>query len=209
MKHKRLTIIVAASCMLVIISHLYLDVRIAGIFGEVLRKNSLLSKCTSDIPDLLLPTAIFLTVTSWTAYSVLAFRGIDNLCSRFFLLTGCTVPLSFLSKTVLKYLFGKATTRAWLAHNDLYGFHWFNSGDKFSGFPSGHMVVFTVLALAVMRYFPRFRSACIGFLFLMAAALIVTDYHFLSDVIAGALLGFIVDSFMYYFLFPGKGKTIT
>ncbi len=209
MKYTSSAIIVTASCALVIFSHLYLDERIAGIFGDMMKENSLMSVCSRDIPDLLLPLAVFFTVTSWIAYAVLAYKGIDNRNSRFFLLTGCTVPLSFLLKTVLKDLFGKVTTRAWLNHKYLYGFHWLDGGTDFSGFPSGHMVLFTVLALAVIRFYPRFRSTCAVFLFLMAIALIATDYHFLSDIISGALLGFIIDSFMNYYLFLRKGKPIT
>lgn len=206
MKPVQFRMVLISAIPFIFFSHLYLDTMIAGFFGELLRKNAFLSVYTSDIPDLLLPVAAFFTAASWTAYYTLARRGIDNLCSRFFLLTGCTVPLSFLSKTVLKYLFGKVTTRAWLAQNDLYGFHWFNNGVKFSGFPSGHMVVFTVLALAAMRFYPQYRRASISLLFLLAASLIITDYHFLSDVVAGILLGFILDAFTYKFLFLRKWK---
>ena len=206
MKPVQFRVILISTIPLILLSHLYLDTIVAGFFGEVHRKNALLSIYSSDIPDLLFPAASLFTAMSWAAYYSLSRRGIDNASSRFFLLTGCTVPLSFLSKTVLKYLFGKVTTRAWLAHNDLYGFHWFNSGEKFSGFPSGHMVVFTVLALGVIRFFPRYRRASLGFLFLLAAALIITDYHFLSDVGAGTLLGFMLDAGMYNLLFLGKRK---
>ncbi len=209
MKHLRIAILVAASCIFVIFSHLYLDERIAGLFGDIMKKNSLMSVYSCDIPDILLPVAILYTVTSWIVYAVLTSRGTGNGCSRFFLLTGCTVPLSFLLKSVLKDLFGKVTTRAWLKHKYLYGFHWFDGGSDFNGFPSGHMILFTVLALAVIRFYPRYRSACIGFLLLMAVALIVTEYHFLSDILAGALLGYIVDTFMNYYLFLRKGKAIT
>ncbi|HET6421829.1 MAG TPA: phosphatase PAP2 family protein [Geobacteraceae bacterium] len=206
MKHLRLTILVTASCLVIIFSHLYMDERIAGFFGEMMKEGSVMSLCSCDIPDLLIHIAIFYTVTSWIAYSVLKRRKIDNRNTRFFLLTGCTVPVSFLLKSFLKDLFGKVTTRAWLKQKYLYGFHWLDGGSDFSGFPSGHMLLFMVLALGVIRFYPRFRSASIGFLLLLAVALIVTDYHFLSDIIAGALLGYIVDDFMYYYLFLRKGN---
>ncbi len=209
MKDSRVAILVTASCVSVIFSHLYLDERVAGIFGDIMEKNTLMSAYSCDIPDLLMPMAILYTAISWIAYAVLTSRGNGNACSRFFKLTGCTVPLSYLLKSILKDLFGKVTTRAWLEHKYLYGFHWLDGGKDFNGFPSGHMIFFTVLALAVIRFYPRYRSVCIGFLLLMAAALIVTEYHFLSDIIAGALLGFIVDAFMNYYLFLRKGKAVT
>ena len=54
------------------------------------------------------------------------------------------------------------------------------------------MAVFTALIIALWRFYPRYRPAYAGFLSVLALALIVTDYHFLSDVIAGAYLGLIV-----------------
>ena len=80
---------------------------------------------------------------------------------------------------------------------DLYGLHWFHGGGDYSGFPSGHMAVFTCLALGLRRFYPRYRYAYLAFLFSLAAALIATEYHFLGDVIGGAYLGWIVDEFTH------------
>jgi membrane-associated phospholipid phosphatase len=55
------------------------------------------------------------------------------------------------------------------------------------------MAVFTVLMLGIGRYFPRLCPVCAGLLFVLALALIVTQYHFFSDIVAGAYLGVIVD----------------
>ena len=197
----KLVACLAASVILIVFSHNYLDTRIAGFFGEMLRQNKLMSTYASDIPDMLLPVAILCTVTSWTAYLWLVRKGVVSPLESFFQLVGWTVPLSYILKTALKDLFGKVTTRAWLANHELYGFHWFGGEWRFDGFPSGHMAVFTVLALAVWRFFPRYRYVCAGFLVFLAGALIITSYHFLSDVVAGALLGFLIHSVVCNFLF--------
>jgi membrane-associated phospholipid phosphatase len=84
-------------------------------------------------------------------------------------------------------------TKVWLTLRSSYGFHWFDGGGDYSGFPSGHMAVFTALVLPVVRCFPRLKFVCLVLLLLLGVALIVTGYHFLSDVIAGALLGYLVD----------------
>ena len=39
------------------------------------------------------------------------------------------------------------------------------------------------------HYYPRYRSVYLGLLCLLALTLIITDHHFLSDVLAGAVLG--------------------
>ena len=54
------------------------------------------------------------------------------------------------------------------------------------------MAVFTALVIALCRFYPRYRPAFIGFLSVLALALIATDYHFLSDIIGGAYLGWMV-----------------
>jgi len=52
---------------------------------------------------------------------------------------------------------------------------------------------FTAMMLGVSRYFPRSRPACAGLLSTIAMALIITQYHFFSDIMAGVSLGLIVD----------------
>ncbi|MBP1751254.1 MAG: phosphoesterase, PA-phosphatase related protein [Geobacteraceae bacterium] len=207
MKLRQSAIILVSTIPCIAMSHLYLDEGIAGFFAGMFRKDSLFSAYFSDLPnlpDLLLIFAVIGTIISWSAHTWFMRRRIDNAYERFFHLSGWTIPLSFLAKSILKSMCGKITTRAWLKNPDLYGFHWFHGGSDFSGFPSGHMAVFTVYALAAGRFFPRYRLACAGFMLLLAAALMVTSYHFLSDVLAGALVGFLVDACTYGILFSRK-----
>jgi membrane-associated phospholipid phosphatase len=204
MKFKYIVPTITVAIALIILSHLYLDKEIASFFGEILNKHNLLSRYASDLPDLLLPVSIIFTLTSWAVYSWLDRRGKGGACVSFFHLTGWSVPVSFLAKSALKDIFGSVNTRYWLLHRELYGFHWFDGRDVFNGFPSGHMVIFTVIILAMWRYFPRCRHAGAIILFLLAAALVVTDYHFLSDVIAGALLAVLVDFSVFKLLFDKK-----
>jgi len=111
---------------------------------------------------------------------------------RFLQIAATTIPCSFLLKSALKYCFGRTTTRNWLANHVPLQFHWFHPIDG-GGFPSGHMAVFTALGAAVWFSYPQYRRMVIIFLALLGTALILTDYHFLSDVIAGAYLGIVVD----------------
>ncbi len=69
--------------------------------------------------------------------------------------------------------------------------HVFNffQGNLNSSFPSGHMVLAGAFAGVLMRLY-RASVVPLGALLLVAAALlIVGDWHFLSDVIAGTFLG--------------------
>jgi len=125
-------------------------------------------------------------------YFYLASRNIYDRRTLFCRVTGTALPLSFIMKTILKWLFGRIETRTWLSDKSLYGFHWFAGTEGFQGFPSGHMLVFTPLFLALWHFYPRYRLHCGVVWFCLGVALITMEYHFLSDVLAGAYIGAIV-----------------
>ncbi len=178
---------------LIISGCLYLDIRLAEFVSEKVGFDFLFSERISNLPDLLFSLVCIITVVSWTGRLYQAGKPAKGRMVYFEEHIGLTVPLAFVLKNLLKVLFGRTNTRIWLLHPDRFGFHWFHGGGDFSSFPSGHMAVFTVLMLGIGRYFPRLRSVCAGLLFVLALALLVTEYHFFSDIVAGACLGLIVE----------------
>jgi len=88
----------------------------------------------------------------------------------------------------LKYLFGRLDPSDYFQNTPERVFHLFQ-GTQDSSFPSGHMVMAAAFAIAMIRLQPRTSPCLIILLCLGAAALIVGDWHFLSDVIAGAFIG--------------------
>jgi membrane-associated phospholipid phosphatase len=119
-------------------------------------------------------------------------RGSRDEKTRFFLLSGTAMPVAFVVKQMLKYLFGRMNTRAWLENPGDLSFHWFHGGEQYSSFPSGHMAVFAALAAACWFFIPKYRVVCLAVMIALGFAMIATDYHFLSDVIAGGYLGLMV-----------------
>jgi membrane-associated phospholipid phosphatase len=195
--------------LLVLCSYYFLDARIALFVKKVLMSNARLSLFSANIPDLLFPLVCLITGIAWAAYFYLVHKGIYNTDTRFFQLVATTIPLTFVLKFIMKYIVGRIDTRFWLLHPRYKEFRWLHGGGNYSSFPSGHMAVFTAFIIALTIFYPRYRSACFGFLSVLALALIVTDYHFLSDVIAGAYLGFIVNYFTQYgltFLFKSRAE---
>lgn len=168
-----------------------LDLPLAAWIAEYLMTYAPYVK-TSEIPDLLLITVAILTSLSWMVYFYLAHRNIHDQRTLFYRVMGTVLPLSFGVKTVLKWIFGRTETRTWLSDPSLYGFHWFNGTEGFQGFPSGHMLVFTPLFLALWYFYPRYRLYYGIVWFCLGIALITTEYHFLSDVLAGAYIGAVV-----------------
>jgi membrane-associated phospholipid phosphatase len=180
-----------AALILIVLSMRLLDLPLAAWIAEYLMTYAPYVK-TSEIPDLLFITVAILTSLSWMVYFYLAHRNIHDQRTLFYRVMGTVLPLSFGVKTVLKWIFGRTETRTWLSDPSLYGFHWFNGTEGFQGFPSGHMLVFTPLFLTLWYFHPRYRLYYGIVWFCLGIALITTEYHFLSDVLAGAYIGAVV-----------------
>lgn len=185
----------AICAVLTVSGWLYLDIRLARFVSGEVGPAFLFSKSISNLPDLLFLLVSIVTLLSWTGRLYLSQKPVKWRNLDLLEYIGSAVPLAFILKQVLKDLFGRTNTRFWLLHPGQLGFHWFHGGGNFSGFPSGHMAVFTVLMLGISRYFPRFRLPCAALLLMLALALIITQYHFFSDIVAGFYLGVIVDLF--------------
>ncbi len=173
---------------------LYLDLWIMGFVSEIVGGRFIFSETISNLPDLLFSIVCIITVVSWTGRLWLARKPAKARLVHFQEHIGLTVPLTYVIKNLLKELFGRTNTRICVLYPDRFGFHWCNGGGDCASFPSGHMAVFTVLMLGIGRYFPRLRPVCAGLLIVLALALLVTQYHFFSDIVAGTGLGVIVDS---------------
>jgi membrane-associated phospholipid phosphatase len=174
------------------VSFRYLDAPLARFCLGLARSVPRWSSFTGDLPDLLLPASILGTVAAWGGYGLLRVRHLDGRGRPFLKHVAVSLPASFLAKTALKGVFGRIATRAWLQSPGDLGFAWFSLDPDKSGFPSGHMTVATAVAAAVCAHFPAYRRPCLGLLALLAVLLVLTDYHFLSDVVAGAGLGVLV-----------------
>jgi len=167
----------------------FLDAWVALSVMDLLKSSDLLLTSSSNIPDVLFLLVCVASAFFWGNYLFLKRRGIINDQSRFFQLAGSTIPLAFILKGLSKFVFGRTNTRVWLAGRVSDDFHWFQGGGDYSSFPSGHMAVFAAFFSAVWLFFPGYRAKSTGLMLALAVALVATNHHFLSDVIAGAFLG--------------------
>lgn len=182
-----------------------LDGAVSLLVAHYLYGNETWTRYTSSIPDLLLATVLITTTAAYTLFRYRTARGNVDSITLTCKLLAYTAPFSFLAKTILKIVFGRTNTREWLLAPQPHGFHWFQGGGAYSGFPSGHMAVFTALIAVIWRLYPRYRGGCLAFLLLMGLALIMTNYHFVSDVIAGTYLGLLVE-FCVWRLIVGNNR---
>jgi len=101
-------------------------------------------------------------------------------------------------------VFGRYWPETWAHDNPsligtgTYGFHPFQRGDDIGSFPSGHACRILGFAAVWMIAMPRSRTVQIIAIVLcapMLASLVAMNYHFVSDVIAGTVLGGLVATY--------------
>jgi membrane-associated phospholipid phosphatase len=98
-------------------------------------------------------------------------------------------------KSLLKWVCGRTWPETWVSNNPswiadgVYGFHPFHFGKAYQSFPSGHaaatFAVISILWLSRPRW--RWLHATVGGT--VCVALVGLNFHFVGDVIAGAMLG--------------------
>lgn len=107
----------------------------------------------------------------------------------------CALVTTETIKNGLKWVFGRPWPVGWrgeepsLVRTGDYAFHWFAGGAANSSFPSGHMAAAAAVLGVLWIYCPRLRVTCVALMILVAAGLLVSNFHFVGDVLAGAFTG--------------------
>jgi membrane-associated phospholipid phosphatase len=89
---------------------------------------------------------------------------------------------------VLKMIFGRKNPFHYF-HDGVASQFIFFHGDQQSSFPSGHMVLATAFAATLMRVYPRSSPTFVLLLLVGALALVIGNWHFAGDVVAGTFVG--------------------
>ena len=107
------------------------------------------------------------------------------------LLVACSTSVMAytLNDLVLKIVFGRQNPEAFYQSPLQGAVHFFQGADG-SSFPSGHMMLAAAFLGVFSCIYPRLRIASLSLLIFGTVVLVVGDWHFVSDVIAGAFLGF-------------------
>lgn len=103
--------------------------------------------------------------------------------------------VAIVAKDQLKYAFGRLWPETWILNNPswfrdgAYGFFPFHGGPGWAAFPSGHTTIAFALAASLWCIWPRGRAIYALGAVLVVVGLIGANYHWLSDIVAGAALG--------------------
>ena len=90
---------------------------------------------------------------------------------------------------ILKRTFGRGWPDPEYVRDHLYGFHLLHGGAHWESFPSGTAAISCAIVSVLWILMPRRRTVCVLIVALLCAAVVVANFHWLSDVLAGAFLG--------------------
>jgi membrane-associated phospholipid phosphatase len=179
---------VVAALVLIPLSIAFVDKPIASISYSIFGRFSFLSGLAGT-------PSLFGPLTTGIA-AILILRRAALLPIVFFdvVLAQCEISLlaTKLVLSPLKAFFG----RTWPLYGQpsfivdgAYGFYLLKGGPQFAAFPSGHAASVFALCVIFWGAYPRYRIIYGGSAAAVSFMLVVGDFHFVSDVIAGCLLG--------------------
>jgi membrane-associated phospholipid phosphatase len=162
---------------------IWIDAPVAALFGGRFHfaiMETVLGGIALVGAELLLVAGLFLAARS---------SGRMGDVSRTLMLACAASMLAYGCNFLLKIVFGRPVP---LTHHGAVGTFNFFQGDNHSSFPSGHMALLGALASIVWQSYPRTRLILIPLLCLAGAAIVAGNWHYVSDLIAGAVLGLTV-----------------
>jgi membrane-associated phospholipid phosphatase len=90
---------------------------------------------------------------------------------------------------VFKRIFGRAQPDPEFVQNHLYGFRLLHGGPHWNSFPSGTAMISVAIVSVLWILQPRWRASGILIAALLCIAVVITNFHWVGDVIAGTFLG--------------------
>lgn len=110
------------------------------------------------------------------------------------------------AEMILKRIFGRGWPDPTYVQQHLYGFHPLTQEAHWGSFPSGTAAVSAAIVSVLWMLRPRFRAPGAAIVVFLLADVVITNYHWLSDVIAGAFLGVTVGWSTVRLMRPPDGR---
>lgn len=204
----RFTVISTIATAIIFVCIFFLDAWVAQNVKSFLHASPRLEISFVAIPNLL-PLVVGAGTAGLGVAYLVQFRRSDSSHTIFLKLAMIVVPVAYVVKMFLQYVFGRTSTRLWMSKGDEMVFSCFTPLSNYPCFPSGHMTVFTAFFTAVWMFYPQYRLVTIVFLTILGIALVVTNYHYLGDVLAGFFCGVLITAITSHFIVKVvTGKTI-
>lgn len=129
--------------------------------------------------------------------AVILFKSTMKFVNRLILATYfyTTLYITMEINTLLKTIFGRYWPTTWfnnnlsLIHDNVFGFDFWHGVGKMGSFPSGHTACVTFCIIWLIKLIHSKKKWFLWLWGLEPLSLIVLDYHFLGDCLAGLILG--------------------
>lgn len=188
---RQIAFIYCALFALVGLAYFFADRQLAGELRPYLKGDEIFPWLTYIVDPLGPLASIGLAVTAARALA----RGSLTPLESAILRLSCAILVAWALKEELKWAFGRTWPETWIKGNPsyfgngTYGFFPFHGGQAYASFPSGHTAAITAFAGALWVLWPKLRWLGIVLSLAVVIGLLGADYHWLSDIIAGAILG--------------------
>ncbi len=183
---------------LIFISYCYLDHPIVELVAELNVSHSLFSYFSHITPLLQAGVVIYFI------YALYKFRHGQKHSFAIALAFVSSLTTGLIIRYLGKISIGRTWPDTWVNNNPSWlqngidTFDPFNGGLAYQSFPSGHaLLTFAILGLA-WKLWPQSRPICTLLTALVTSGLILMNYHYLSDILAGSLLGFYCACLSYW-----------
>ena len=171
-----------------LLSMAYIDRPVADYVHAHLRYTALFQWTTRAFAPLLLVPVLALLFLLASGCWLLAGRSLA-LWTRTPLLCSWSVAWSVSTTIVLKHVFGRSSPYPDYVVHRIYELRPFHADSAHLAFPSGTMAVSGAMLSVIWLRYPGLRIAIMLILLFLALALVITNSHWLADVIGGLFLG--------------------
>lgn len=171
-----------SAAIAIAISMVWIDAPVAALFGARFH----IAALETWLSGVVLAAGEFLLLAALLIAARISGRAGD--AARILILACGASILAYASNHLLKIVFGRPVPLTVRQINGQLVFHFFH-GNHHSSFPSGHMALLAAFATVLWQSYPGMRLFLPAVLCVAGAAMVAGNWHYVSDIIAGAALG--------------------
>ncbi|MGA2086592.1 MAG: phosphatase PAP2 family protein [Terracidiphilus sp.] len=178
----------AATAIVVVVCIAYVDRPVAVFFDSHLRHTAAwawMERALAPL-DLVVVCAVLFAfgcgIWTWSGRALASWTRTPRLCSW-------AAMWATAASFVFKRIFGRAWPDPAYVQNHVYGFRLLHSAPHWHSFPSGTAAISVAIVSVLCILLPLWRAPGILIAALLCVAVVITNGHWVADVIAGIFLG--------------------
>jgi membrane-associated phospholipid phosphatase len=174
--------------MAIVVCVCFIDRPAAEFFNTYVRNCAVSDWIKSLLASLVLIPVSALLFLSGSGCWLLSGRQLGRWAQKPLLCSWSTI-WALAAEFVSKNIFGRGWPDPTYIESHLYGFRFLHAGPHWTSFPSGTATIAAAISTTIWIVAPRLRPPLPFLTVLICGGVVVTNGHWISDVIAGAFLG--------------------